>query len=494
MNIYTDPLFTDPGNTELPQWGYDLTWDFDAYSSCIDRGDPELEDPDETRSDIGAFYYPQETVTYPFDELVNASNIVWLSFPVMDTRYDEEEDAFLNEVVPMLHPYTLFDPPATEPELINIDWMIGGHDGTAVWNDQQNVWTNGEHRLTSPYGYKLRFRDNEVTDLEITGRPGLPDKDVVPLYSEEDEERTYLNWIGYFVPKGLYVLDAFSTNIEYMYSIKTQRWSIVRRTQDPESEWIIPPSSDPYTIHYMDCIEVKVFADSPSGMLWNVPEGAAPEYYPPETEYFSYVEEMDYTPVYIVTEPGSPPSEIATFVDSVCIGAAVVEDTLTLVRAYLPDLNRDNNWELAIAVHYGDRGAGAEPVSDYHVFDPATGSYIKRTIDLREGADYYMISLKGPDPDAPARPTGIEGVWPNPFNPTTTVRFNLAGECDAQLKVYNVRGQLVKTLLAEQLPAGLHEIMWHGVDENERPVASGVYFVRLAAGGREETRKMLLLK
>jgi len=94
-----------------------------------------------------------------------------------------------------------------------------------------------------------------------------------------------------------------------------------------------------------------------------------------------------------------------------------------------------------------------------------------------------------PPPAAPAL-----RAWPNPFNPSTSVSFSLSQPGRAQLAVYNVRGQRVRTLVDDPLPAGEHTAVWNGRDDAGRAVASGVYLLRLQVGGRAQTTKALLLK
>jgi hypothetical protein len=84
--------------------------------------------------------------------------------------------------------------------------------------------------------------------------------------------------------------------------------------------------------------------------------------------------------------------------------------------------------------------------------------------------------------------------FPNPFNPSTTIRFTLPKSGDVNLSVYNVRGQRVKTLANGHMEAGQREVVWNGDDNNNRAVASGVYFYRLEADGRTEVRRMVLMK
>jgi Right handed beta helix region len=83
---------------------------------------------------------------------------------------------------------------------------------------------------------------------------------------------------------------------------------------------------------------------------------------------------------------------------------------------------------------------------------------------------------------------------PNPFNPETTIRFDLAASMPVRLTVYDVGGHRVAVLVNETRGGGPHAVRWRGIDDRGRPVASGVYFYRLEAGRVSETRKMVLLK
>ncbi len=84
--------------------------------------------------------------------------------------------------------------------------------------------------------------------------------------------------------------------------------------------------------------------------------------------------------------------------------------------------------------------------------------------------------------------------YPNPFNPTTTISFNLKQSGNANLGIYNLKGQLVKTLHKGQTQAGTHNLVWDGRDESGRQVGSGLYFYRLSSDSFSQTRKMLLMK
>jgi hypothetical protein len=83
---------------------------------------------------------------------------------------------------------------------------------------------------------------------------------------------------------------------------------------------------------------------------------------------------------------------------------------------------------------------------------------------------------------------------PNPFNPTTTIRFGLKERAAVTVRIYNASGQLVRELVNTELGAGHYERVWDGTSRHGEPVASGVYFYRLTTPSFVETRKMVLLK
>ena len=83
---------------------------------------------------------------------------------------------------------------------------------------------------------------------------------------------------------------------------------------------------------------------------------------------------------------------------------------------------------------------------------------------------------------------------PNPFNPSTVIRYQVSGDSEVSLKIYNVKGQLVNTLVNDLKPAGEHSVIWNGRDDREKPVESGSYLYQLRAGSEVVSRKMVLVK
>ena len=90
--------------------------------------------------------------------------------------------------------------------------------------------------------------------------------------------------------------------------------------------------------------------------------------------------------------------------------------------------------------------------------------------------------------------TRLMSASPNPFNPATTIAFELASPGDVSITVYDVSGRMIQSLVNSHMPKGMHEVTWNGRDRIGATVASGVYFYKLVAGDVLETRKMVLLR
>jgi hypothetical protein len=87
----------------------------------------------------------------------------------------------------------------------------------------------------------------------------------------------------------------------------------------------------------------------------------------------------------------------------------------------------------------------------------------------------------------------IHGIFPNPFNPLTTISFSLSTQQRVHLAVYDVQGRLVNALLDGVLEAGPHEVAWDARDGSGQEIASGIYFCRLTSGRETDVRKMVKL-
>jgi len=128
--------------------------------------------------------------------------------------------------------------------------------------------------------------------------------------------------------------------------------------------------------------------------------------------------------------------------------------------------------------------------------------YIRIARDSRGGCNFasyvYTCNVEVPPVtavDAPAQPHDpLVRCYPNPFNPRSTVVFEVPAAGRVRLEVYDIAGRLVRTLLDADLPAGSHQASWDGNDSAGRGVASGSYSARLVVGGETLTSHLSLVR
>jgi hypothetical protein len=128
------------------------------------------------------------------------------------------------------------------------------------------------------------------------------------------------------------------------------------------------------------------------------------------------------------------------------------------------------------------------------VGDPVQYTLTEQDIERRYAVFNAVIPATGAwVPGLVPRETLLAQNSPNPFLSTTRIRFDLAAPGKVSLKIYNVQGQLVRTLVDGILEPGRYGYDWRGVNDGERRVAPGQYFCRMVAPGYEKTRKIVLL-
>ncbi|MCD4829244.1 MAG: T9SS type A sorting domain-containing protein [Candidatus Cloacimonetes bacterium] len=182
---------------------------------------------------------------------------------------------------------------------------------------------------------------------------------------------------------------------------------------------------------------------------------------------------------------------------------AIVAYPTGVIAELEPEVNRDRP-EVETYNVYRDDGAGFNYIGsqtnlfysdigvaggshDYYV----TAVYVGGT---ESGASNTVNILDVNDNTVPGFTNSLAGNVPNPFNPTTSIAYSVQQAGPVVIEVYNVRGQLVKTLVNETVEAGQHEVVWNGDDNNSQNVASGMYFYKMKTGRYTATKKMILLK
>ncbi|MCD6177263.1 MAG: T9SS type A sorting domain-containing protein, partial [Candidatus Cloacimonetes bacterium] len=131
------------------------------------------------------------------------------------------------------------------------------------------------------------------------------------------------------------------------------------------------------------------------------------------------------------------------------------------------------------------------PTTTYRFYVTTVNQYEMES-DPSEIVEYYSVNA---DENIIPVTTELNGNYPNPFNPTTTISFSVAQTSSfVNVEIFNIKGQKVKQLVNEILPAGKHIAVWNGKDNNGKQTASGIYFYKMKSGDYQQSKKMLLLK
>ncbi len=334
-------------------------------------------------------------------------------------------------------------------------------------------------------GYKVVFNQNSTMNT-LHGYQ-TPYNTVVNVPEPNTE-----NWIGYFIPETQTPQIAFGSFLDELYSIKTKNWSMDRVKPKRGAAWIISPNM---TLSYGEMVVVKKFAAQPGypeidNFVWQR-IGFQQQSDRQETEYFSYAKELDYTPVYIQLDALSTAKEIAVMVDDECYGAAVVDNDLVMIQAYISTIPDGADIQL---VAWDGAKFQAAPLS-YNVYDSYSNQFVPRANLVKQDTDFYYVRLgDAVDGDTPDIASANVSIYPNPFNPTTTIRYVVPKDGEVKLSIYNLKGQLIRTLVCEAKKTGTHSIVWNGDDQAGKRISSGIYFTRMETNGKTLTNKMLMLK
>jgi hypothetical protein len=148
-----------------------------------------------------------------------------------------------------------------------------------------------------------------------------------------------------------------------------------------------------------------------------------------------------------------------------------------------------------IGLHYWDTDGTTRLVpSIFALGEPVVLPRTDSKPDRDEGTGEPMPIASEPQIIETPRATGVNSIYPNPFNPTTTVSFDLETAQHVSIRVYDTRGHLVRTLRNEVMSNGTHQVLWDARDNAGNTLATGIYFLHFQAGSYETTRKLVLLK
>jgi hypothetical protein len=454
-------------------------WNSSIKSSCIDAGEPFVYDEDGTPSDIGAKTAIEHAVErYRFEDM-DPDKYYWMCFPVLDTITADAtqvqnffDKLMETEVDENMHQVPKF--------LYDITWTEGTEMPNLAWQtDDEGHWTTNllTHLVASEKGYKVRMLERTISISE-SGLLANPLTDVTV-------QATVENWIGYTLKESALPQDALAPIWDDLLMVKTKDWCLSKLNS---CIWL--SATRVYPLNYGDM--VSIITRHNDTFHWGNPNIVPPDKKPIPTK-FEFPEKKDYIPIYIDLKNVDMNSlkEIGFYLNSCCKGAVVVTDTLVQLNANLEIDDVINANECEFVFYYESKNQPLERKTVHLTESMLTNFFI----DGNESYPVYQVKINGAD-------LGVSGVtvtellqnYPNPFNPSTTISYRLKEDGKATLDIYNIRGQLVKTLADGFNAKGSHSASWDGKDARGNACASGVYLYKLTIGKTTITRKMMILK
>ncbi len=284
----------------------------------------------------------------------------------------------------------------------------------------------------------------------------------------------------------MFAFDPFDADRIFLAGANTSGGAVVLRTTDGSASWQAADEGLP------EGAAVAALGPSPAGRnVWYLAlEGSE-------------------GPVYRSTDGGSSWSPAGT----ICAGGCGVRDMIAHPR------DRDALYAVTDSGVFLSRDGGESWEEDNDGIDPAADfssivvdSTVRNKLIVGGGygwegspwlyeRDLDPVGVEepggGPDRGVPAA-FSLSQNYPNPFNPQTTIPFDVPGgrgkKQEVLVRIYDLRGRLVKTLVDRELEPGSHRVVWDGRDYRGRRVASGVYFTTLKSGGETFVRKMVVLR
>lgn len=199
------------------------------------------------------------------------------------------------------------------------------------------------------------------------------------------------------------------------------------------------------------------------------------------------------------------PPRYAKVVDPVEILPTVALNNLVIIASYsqakINDLRAQYDdfdegkigiyqWKNQAWEYVGAQGEGGRAIATLRNLGKQSSTL--KLLDIEDG--YILTAFYNPDHVVIPKSYALKQNYPNPFNPTTTIRFDLPEATKVTLKVYNILGQHVRTLVDGEKPAGFQSVIWDGRNSVGQRAASGIYIYRLEAGSFKAVKKMVLIK
>ena len=414
------------------------------------------------------YYFPtqgQIEITYNADNSVPASfalkqGLNWICFPVMESTYGLDPDYTLRDV-------NLF---CNEMQTKNgTQWQ-----SPWIYDDQYYLWPDNAI-LSRTNGYILNIDSTYVNYEYQTYGQRTPYNTALTLYQNNE------NWVPYFIQYSQTPASAFGGNYSHLTAIYAQDWYAYKF----KGQWYgYIQLGATGTLDYGKMY--KVYVDQTiSNFTWSA-FGQSQSFEKEATEYFKFEELPEYQAIVIESIPDSPIfDEIGVFKDGLCVGALKYNGYPINLQVY----DNSSPDEFEYVLYSASKNNGYQE----RKYTSALIDVSNRVIENGK----YKFSIVGLDDGQESEsvvcPVLSVNIYPNPMRSNTNIEIKASAKSAVEISIYNLKGQLVKTLNTTEISKGNTSFIWDGKTDDGRQVAQGIYFCRIKSSKNLLTKKLIVL-
>jgi len=366
-----------------------------------------------------------------------------------------------------------------------------------LYKNLNGFWfQNGQYYFQKTNGHKLFVPSGSTLD-EIGSNAG----DICSNNSTFGLQAGMDNWVGYWVMSNQTLAQALGNDLSKVESVRGERWHYDVQTSNSKVDPTPVPTQNANALMMefgkMYIVTLKEGEASIPNFKWanNRVNGTKEEICylsnTLEPEYFSYIDKDEYETINIANlDENSGIEELGVYAGEDCIGATRITSYPVQILAYTKGYE---GMPLTFRAITNNKSEGKVSMIGKLManFKDGDNSLVAGNLG------YAGVNLYKSDNQIFTQNTKlIKNVsgFPNPFNPTTTIKFSLKEATTVNLEIYNVKGQKVKTLVNQKLAMGTHGILWNGEDNYGKKATSGIYFYKLSTPKETVSGKLLMLK
>ena len=433
-------------------------------------------------------------------------NWYWYGLPLIPDNTTMTMKDLLIETYSVGHP--------TFTEMLALD-RIEAQDGFAVFCYDYFSWAWGDtfySTANANFGMKMLanrtnslFMNNTNEKYHLSGKlaPIEPYTGTFLPYNQVTFPTHQVNryWVTYNLTSGQTVQSALGQYFNRIRRVYADNWTYYDvYHQNPEAKDFVGTNSlnanRPMEFGKTYVIELKANAAPITNFKWT--DSREPQLgfgkLNQKSDFFEYEQKMEYEAIDIISLSKNPEEcvEIAVFANETCIGATKVDEFPVQILIYSEGYE---GIPLTFRALYPN-GMVSEINPVVESFDTKSGEMVNRVL-IAGQVDYTIANLDNSKDNCSYEMPALitkHSVYPNPFNPSTTINFSIASKSNVTLDIFNIRGQKVANLFNDVLPSGNHFAKWDGKDQDNNSVASGMYFYKITTAHEQVISKMLLVK